>query len=59
MDLPSAENGLKVLIKNCALPIVSISALKGQGLDQLVKELYSLVKKNDQLTEVPTGGPGF
>ena len=59
MDIPSAENGLKVLMKNCELPIVSISALKGQGLDRLVKELYSLVKKNDQLTEVPAGGPGF
>jgi GTP-binding protein len=59
MDLPSSQKGLKELTGHCELPILSVSALTGQGLDRLVKELHSLVKKHDHLTEATEDGSGL
>ena len=44
MDLPQAKDNLKSFKKACTVDCIEISALKGQGLKELVWELRKMIK---------------
>lgn len=48
IDLPEAEENLKVFKKNVSLPVISISAKLGTNIEELLKEIKIIYDKKSK-----------
>lgn len=48
IDLPGAEENLKVFKKNVSLPVISISAKLGTNIEELLKEIKIIYDKKSK-----------